>query len=286
LATAENTGGERELRVGRGEPSIALGDDRQHHCEFMTSAPTPAVRTSARRQWPRWLVYAGWTVLAIIVVGAAGTIFTVQFGGVHGVELNPYSFARRSYSFYEVPIVRWQVRGIRREDVTSVVVDFLEKEKYLPATKAAPDVWHIVVGSRGVSGPQPRKAEILVHYLETTTAENNHLWVEWSEKNPKLAGPLWKAVSRLAQDELYEYIPDLFDMAQMASDPVQFQKQLDAELSTRLLDLGLRLQELDEHAEAKKYLAEAAQLDPANPTIKRALEKSSALDDGQATPKS
>jgi hypothetical protein len=252
----------------------------------MSLAPAPAVRTSARRKWPRWLVYAGWTALVLIVVGAGGTFVTVHFGGVHGVELNPYSFARRSYSFYEVPIVRWQVRGIRREDVTSALVDFLEKEKFLPATKTAPDVWHIVVGSRGMSGPQPRKAEILVHYLETMTAENNHLWVEWSEKNPKLAGPLWKAVSRLAQDELYEYIPDLFDKAQAASDPVQFQKQLDAELSTRLLELGLRLQDVEEHAEAKKYLTEAAQLDPTNPTIKRALEKSTALAGGDVAPKS
>lgn len=243
----------------------------------MSSIPAPVVRSSARRKWPKWLITTGWTVLGLVVAGLVATFATVQFGGVHGVELNPYSFARRSYSFYEVPIIRWQVRGIRREDVASVVVDFLEQQKYLPATKAAPDVWHIVIGSRGMKPPTLGDADILVRYLETTTAENNHQWVEWSEKNPKLAAPLWKAVSRLAQDELYTYIPELFEKAVAATDPVQLQKQLDTEVSARLLELGLRLQEVEEHAEAKKYLSEAALLDPANPVIKRALEKSTAL---------
>jgi hypothetical protein len=241
------------------------------------SVATPAIRTSTRRPWPKWLKYTGWTLLGLVVAGLVVTFATVQFGGVHGVELNPHSFARRSYSFYEVPIIRWQVRGIRRDDVASVVVDFLEQQKYLPATKAAPDVWHIVVGTRGMRPPTLGDADILVRYLETTTAENNHQWVEWSEKNPKLAAPLWKAVSRLAQDELYIYIPALFEQAAAATDLVQFQKQLDTELSARLLDLGLRLQAAEEHAAAKKYLAEAAALDPANPVIKRALEKSAAL---------
>jgi hypothetical protein len=243
----------------------------------MTAPATPPIRSSARRRWPRWLIAVGWTALGVVAAGLVVTFATVQFGGVHGVELNPYSFARRSYSFYEVPIIRWQVRGIRREDVASVVVDFLEQQKYLPAAKAAPDVWHIVVGSRGMRPPRLGDADILVRYLETTTAENNHQWVEWSEKNPKLAGPLWKAVSRLAQDELYIYIPELFDKALAATDPVQFQNQLDAELAARLLELGLRWQEAEEHAEAKKYLSEAALHDPASPVIKRALEKSAAL---------
>ncbi len=242
----------------------------------MSQATPSAPRSATRRKWPRWVPYAGWTLLGLLAALAVVTFATVWFGAVHGVELNPYTFARRSYSFYEVPLIRWQVRGIRREDVTSAVANFLEQQNYVTAAKKAPDVWHIVTGTRGVRPPSVGNANILVTYLETLNFENQHEWVVWSEKNPKLALPLWKAVSRLAQDELYVFVPDLFELARQANDPVAFQKQLDQQLAARLFEIGLLLQENEDHAQAKKYLAEAAKLDSGNPLIKRALEKSAA----------
>jgi hypothetical protein len=246
----------------------------------MSQPASPAPKSAKRRPWPRWLVVTLWTLLGLVLTAGAVTFATVWFGGVHGVEINPYSLARRSYSFYEIPIVRWQVLGIRREDVTSITVVFLEKQKYVAAAKGAPNVWHVVTGTRGRRAPVIGDADVLVRYLEAQDSENYHLWQKWSEENPQLAKCLWPAVSRLAQDELYLFVPDLFDLAKQADDPVAFQAALNKQLAQRLFELGQRLQELEEHAAAKKYLDEAAQLDGESPLIKRAREKSTALAPG------
>jgi hypothetical protein len=244
--------------------------------QTMSQPSSPTAKTKTRRPWPRWVVWTGWTILGLLVSVSVVALLTLWFGGVHGVELNPYTFARRSYSFYEIPLLHWQVRGIRREDVSSVAVDFLEQQKYVAATKGAPDVWHIVIGTRGVRAPVIGDADILVRYLEAQDADDYHLWVKWSEQNPKLAAVFWPAVSRLAQDEEYVFVPELFDLAASAADPVALQTALNQKVAERLLALGQVLAEREEHAAAKKYFDEASQLDAANPLIKREAEKAAA----------
>jgi len=243
----------------------------------MSQAPKSAARSTTRRKWPRWLVWTGWSVLGVLVTAGIVALATLWFGTVYGVELNPYTLARRSYFFYEIPLIRWQVRAIQREDVGSIVVDFLEGQKYVPPAKGAPDVWHVVTGHRGAHSATIGDADILVRYLEAQDGEDYHVWVKWSEQHPKLAKLFWPAVSRLAQEEQYVYIPDLFDLAASATDPVALQASLNRKLAERLFELGQRLQEEEDHATAKKYLDEASQLDSSNPLIKRAAEKSAAL---------
>ncbi len=213
---------------------------------------------------------------ALAAVGVV-SLATLWFGAVHGVELNPYTLARRSYFFYEIPLIRWQVRGIKREDVSSITVDFLEGEKYVPPAKGAPNVWHVVTGYRGVRAVTIGDADILVRYLEAQDGDDYHIWVKWSEEHPKLAKVFWPAVSRLAQEEEYVHIPELFDLAVAATDPVVLQASLNRKIAERLFELGQRLQDMEEHTDAKKYLDEASQLDSSNPLIKRAAEKSAAL---------
>jgi hypothetical protein len=121
------------------------------------------------------------------------------------------------------------------------------------------------------------EADILVRYLEAQDNEDYHLWVKWSEQHPKLAKIFWPAVSRLAQEEQYVHIPDLFELAESATDALALQTALNRKVAERLFELGQRLQEAEEHAEAKKYLDEASRLDDTNPLIKRAAEKSAAL---------
>ncbi|MEX2176175.1 MAG: hypothetical protein WD872_17570 [Pirellulaceae bacterium] len=200
----------------------------------MSEVAVTTSRTPGRRRWPRWIGWALWSVLGLAFAACLVTFATLQFGAVHGVELNPYTFARRSYSFYEVPLIRWQVRGIRREDVASDAVAFLDQQKYVAPAKAAPGVWHVVTASRGIRPPAEGDAEILVRYLDARDAQNNPLWVQWSKEHPKLAGTFWPAVSRLAQEDLYVFVPDLFELAAGATDPLRFQTELNEQLAERL----------------------------------------------------
>jgi hypothetical protein len=246
----------------------------------MSSATPP----SPRRKLPRWLIWIGWTLIVLLIFVGIGAFITRQFGGVYGIELNPHTFARRSYSFYEVPLLGWQVVAIRRDDVESDAVTFLTDNKYVADPKQAPDEWHLVQGVRGISPVVIGDAKILAEYLEILDANNNFPWVEWSTKNPQLAKVLWPAVSRLAREEQYLYIGDLFDLAEGASDPVAFQAAVNARLASRLLALGIELQGRNLHRSAVKYLSEAATLDPQDPTIKTALAKSTALAAEEADP--
>jgi hypothetical protein len=220
-------------------------------------------------------------------LGATGLIafLTVQFGAVHGVELNPHTFARRSYSLYEIPLVRLQVRGIRREDVAGVCAEFLADQKYVPQAKGAPDIWHVVTATRGTRRPLLGDAEILVRYLDSQDDGSYHVWVQWSEKHPELAKVLWPAVSRLAQEELYVFVPDLFDQARRASDPAAFQRDLNQTVGSILFDVARRLDSAGEGASAKKLLDDAAKLNPEDPLIRRAKEMADAKAGPQTPPK-
>jgi hypothetical protein len=248
----------------------------------MSSASTVA----KRRRVPRWLIWSGWTLLALLILFGIGTLVTWRFGGVYGTEINPHTFARRSYSFYEVPLIGWQVVAIRREDVESDAVDFLTDNKYVVDPKQAPDEWHLVQGVRGASPIVIGDAKLLAEYLEIVDANNNFPWVEWSTKHPQLAKVLWPAVSRLAREEQYLYIGELFELAEEASDPVALQTAVNTRLASRLFALGIELQGRNLHRPAVRYLSEASKLDPQDATIKTALAKSRALAQDKEAPAS
>jgi tetratricopeptide (TPR) repeat protein len=239
---------------------------------------------AGRRDWPRWLVYTLWIVLGTLAAALFVYVATLWFGGVHGTEFSPQTFERRSYSFYELPLVRWQVTAIRHDDLTGTAETFLTTNGYLATPPAgAPQEWHIIVGSRGTKMFRKGDASILMQYLDAQDSAEYHRWVKWSEDNPKLAKVFWPAVQRLARHDLYVFIPDLFLLAKMADYAVKLQAALDKLVAAKLLFLARRLQDRDEHAEAIKLLDEAIQLDPANKELPKARETSrSALKTAEA----
>jgi hypothetical protein len=241
------------------------------------SQGTTSRAATARRPWPRWLSYALWGTLGTLAAALLVFVATLWFGGVHGTEFSPQTFERRSYSFYELPLVGIQVTAVRHEDLTGIAETFLTSNNYVTVAPAGgPQDWHIIIGSRGTKLLRKGDANILMQYLDSKDSAEYHRWVKWSEDNPKLAKVFWPAVQRLAKDDLYIFVPDLFELAKRMDDSVKLQAALDKLVAEKLLFLARRLQGREEHAEAIKLLDEAMKLDPANKEFTRARETSKA----------
>jgi hypothetical protein len=236
-----------------------------------------ATTRAPRRPWPKAVVYALWGILGILAATLLVFMLTLWFGGVHGTEFSPQTFERRSYSFYELPLVGVQVTAIQHDDLTGVAETFLTSNNYVATPPAgSPQDWHIIVGSRGTKLLREGDASILIQYLDSKDSADYHRWVKWSEDNPKLAKVFWPAVQRLAENDLYIFIPDLFLLAKQQSDTVKLQAALDKLVAEKLLFLARRLQAREEHGEAIKVLGEAARLDPANKEVQKARDTSKA----------
>src|SRR5262245_49518787 len=117
----------------------------------MSNATRPAVP----KPWPRWVAIAGWSFLGILGVTLLVFIATVLFGAVHGTEFCPQTFERRSYSYYELPVVRVQITGEKHEDLTGATEQHVTSEKHITPLTLTKKDWHVLVGSRGTRVRRP-----------------------------------------------------------------------------------------------------------------------------------
>jgi hypothetical protein len=205
---------------------------------------------------------------------------TVTFGAVHGVEFCPQTFERRSYSFYELPVVGVQVTAVRHDDLPAAAETFLTSQKFVTPPGGGKQDWHIVVGSRGPRLQRKGDAAILVQYLDAKDSKDMHRWVQWSEDHPSLAKIFWPAVQQLARHELYVFIPDLFELTKNIAEPAKFQREVNREVAQRLAFLARRLQASGNAAEATQVLDEAAVLAPDNEEIRQIRDQSHAATPG------
>ncbi|MBW8883472.1 MAG: hypothetical protein JF612_01570 [Planctomycetia bacterium] len=231
--------------------------------------------TSAARRWPRWLPILGWSILGALGVTLLVFLATVTFGAVHGTEFCPQTFERRSYSYYELPLVHLQMTGERHEDLTGDTEKHVTSNKYITQAGSGKKDWHVLIGSRGTRLRRPGDAGILLQYLDAEESNNVYRWVRWSEQNNNLAKVLWPAVQRVALHDMYIFVPDLFELAKSMDDPMQLQQQLDQFVAGKLLILGRRMIERKDPA-AVKVLDEAITLDPANSELKEARDSATA----------
>ena len=172
------------------------------------NAHPPVPLPSPARAWPRRLVFA--TVASLGLCGAM-LLATLMFGAVGGEEFCPDTFSRRSFLYYELPLVGLQITPIRRRDETQDLEKHLTKHNYVPSGKAAPQ-WHLVNSMRSGVSRVRGDAAILCEYLDANADKRDSYWKAWTEQHPELAKILWPAVAQTASRKLYFFVPDLFDL--------------------------------------------------------------------------
>jgi tetratricopeptide (TPR) repeat protein len=182
---------------------------------------------------------------------------TFSFGRVEGEEFCPETFERRSFVYYEMPLLRLQVWPIDRRDVTGSLESFLTGEDFLVVEELSDDEkrWDLVQATRGWES-QPGvnttagDAEILCRYLRSVNSEDDVVWLEWTKKNRPLAKVLWPPIAKLARDHLYLLAPELFQAARRARDADHLASRIQEILADRYLVLARAQQQLGRHQQA------------------------------------
>jgi len=219
------------------------------------------------------LVFAATSGLALIAVLA---YITFYFGCISGEEFSPDTFSRRSFYYFEIPLLGWQVWPISRVDCTGSLESHLTGEKLI-AVQKKPGVsvrWDLVSATRGFDPDRSRPsaqgdARILCCYLDAQDSEGNYVWLEWSQKNPKLAAVLWPAVAMVCRQELYLFVPELFASASSEASLERLGVALNTALTQRYCELANAHQQLRRHDTAVEFFSEALRCTPASiPALK------------------
>jgi hypothetical protein len=164
-----------------------------------------------------WFASLGGAVAVVLVL----VLFVFVFGRVQGVEICADTLERRSFGFWELPVIGYQIRGTEYVDVSGDLEKHLGTASLVPAPPAKKKTWHVIYVSRGLQGMRRGDPEILVRYLEARNSSHDLAWLEWTKANPQLAPAVWQSVCKLAKAGKYTTIPDVLELAISASDPVK-----------------------------------------------------------------
>lgn len=240
-----------------------LGDE-------MSDQRNPGGPRAARRSGGYWLL----AVLAILGVVLAVLIATLLFGQHGGEEFCPNTFSRRTFFYFQVPLVGIQVTPIFRDKTTNSLENYLVAHNLIKTTPTAR--WDLVRTFGAGSGVVCGDAEILTNYLDASDADGDLVWQKWSDKHGESAKHLWPPIAELARQQLYIFVPELFELASAESDPQKLARELHKSLARQYLRLAKIQQQLGRHDAALDLLNHARDHDPTDEEIRRSREASSA----------
>ena len=197
--------------------------------------------------------------LAVLAGAALVTLIaTLMFGSVYGTEFAPDTFERRSYFYYELPVVRLQVTPVQRVTSRSTLEQALIDRKYVQPINP-PKRWDLIRAYRVNGLWRQGDAEILAEYLDVHDDKGPH-WLEWSDREPKLAAIFWPEVAKQARAELYILMPDLFELAAQSTDPAKFTRDLQLLLARKYEELADVETALENPRAAERFHGEAVKL--------------------------
>ena len=202
---------------------------------------------------------------ALLLLGVV-VYATRIFGLVRGEEFAPETFKRRSFIYYEIPLVGIQVSPITRDDITGSLEDYLIKHKLVAANTKTSDPksirWDLVSSHRGEVLSGHGEAQILCHYLDATDPEDENIWLEWSKEHGNLAKVLWPMVAKVSHQELYIFVPQLLSLAGNASSAQELKTSIDEMLAREYLRIAHAHQQMNHHEAAVELFTEALAHNP------------------------
>jgi hypothetical protein len=237
------------------------------------SSPATTIRSAPPRQWQTRAILA---VVGMIAMVAAIGMATLWFGLITGEEFCPFTFTRRTFFYYEVPLIGAQVSPITRDVNTNALATFLKSNNYIVIPANATHRWDLVFDMRSSVETSRGDAAILCAYLDAVESDGTPYWEKWTEKHPAVAKILWPEVASIAQAQLYILIPDLIELAKRAASPAQFRKDLDVLLAKRLSELARVHRHVEDDRTAVDLLNQALRYLPNDSELLRAREEAQA----------
>jgi len=213
---------------------------------------------------------SGSTVLRVvvplmIVLGLLGMgwFWIVTFGAVSGEEFSPQRFERRTFTYYQVPLLGIQIRPIVREAYRGGVEKYLIKKKYVQVTTSAEKArWDLVHDSyHDPQGPEC-DAAILSQYLDAMLDQGGWFWEKWTKDHPQQAKLFWPAVAELAREKMYIFLPELFEVVRQHDEAGNFNQLLGRSLADSYCVLARAQQQEEHHQRAIELYGRALKHDP------------------------
>jgi hypothetical protein len=160
-----------------------------------------------------------YALLAVFALLLALGFFSFS-SGIAGTEFSPNTFQTRAFSYSRIPGTRTRLAPTTITPNTAVAsIDVL---KHLP-TLTRPQEWHIA--EINGSDDETQEAYVLVNALKQRNADGNDMWGSWSVLHPSEAAIFWPIVQQVAFQRLYECIPELLQLAELARDPVSLERE-------------------------------------------------------------